>query len=185
MKILGLDISMTNTGWVVVETHKGLLRSIAGDVIVTKKDDDAKMSATSDALRRAGDQYAALNGVVLGHEPDVICAEAMSWPRNASSSIKMALVWGALSALSRQHGLTVVSVMPMIVKRRVAGSKTASKDDMARALAQSARFSPGDTRAAILAAIPQSRQEHVVDAFAVCQACLEAPEIMGLMRALG
>ena len=131
MIILGLDISMTATGWAIAELKGDKLNLLRCGVIATKKSKE-KVATTLDSIRRARSIYVELGKVLsseLGLRIDLICLEAMSWPRNASSSIKMAIAWGAIAPLLADRPL--IPIGPMALKMAVSGKKTASKEEVA------------------------------------------------------
>lgn len=164
MMILGLDISMTNTGWVMVEVHPSEpMAPVAAGVVSTKKNDDADMKATADNLRRVGDQWWELHRVVQTWKPTLLVVEAMSWPRNAGAATKMAMVWGAVAALQREFNLAVIPITASVVRKRLLNKKAASKAEVSAFLAEKY----GGVRMMELhGTLPESRHEHIDDALA-------------------
>ena len=134
MLVLGLDISMVNTGWVTaVSDNDGRLFIKDCGVIQTEKLETGEdVSNTVDSMRRAAKVHAVLEKVCLDHKPTIVCVEAMSWPRNAASAIKMAMAWGAIAPLIIERPL--IEVSPQEIKKVLTGSRSATKKEVEEAV---------------------------------------------------
>lgn len=165
MLILGLDISMTNTGWVLVkcDSDDKLWVKDCGVIQTEKLSSGEKVSSTVDGVRRAHKVESELRDILSKQtEPVVaICVEAMSWPRNAGSAIKMALVWGALSPLLVSKAL--IDVGPQELKKVLTGAKSATKEEVEDAVKQ--RLSHSHKAVSVVESkVGKTRREHVWDA---------------------
>jgi Holliday junction resolvasome RuvABC endonuclease subunit len=136
MIVLGLDVSMTNTGWVVAvcDSDNRLFLKACGVIQTEKLATKEKVSNTVDTLRRAAHIHDELETVCSKHNPVLICAESMSWPRNAGSAIKMSAAWGAISPLLMKHPL--IEVGPQAIKKVLTGSRSATKEEVEQAAKQ-------------------------------------------------
>lgn len=134
MLVLGLDVSMTNTGWVIVraDSTDHLWLKDCGVIQTEKLSSTEKVSGTVDSIRRAAHIASELQKAIKGHEITLVCVESMSWPRNAASSIKMAMAWGAIAELLVSRPL--IEVGPQEIKKVVAGSRSATKQEVEAAV---------------------------------------------------
>ena len=132
MRILSLDVSMTATGWVIVErgeTPGDAPTLLDCGVIQTEKmSTKENVSTTADSMRRAVKINNTLRDAMGSQKFDLVVVEAMSWPRNAGAAIKMAMAWGAIAPLIRDYPL--IEVGPQALKLAVAGSKSATKKEV-------------------------------------------------------
>lgn len=164
MIVLGLDISMTATGWAIAALKDGELRLLRCGVITTEKNKSKeKVSSTIDSIRRSHSIYVELGKVLsseLGLQVDLVCMEAMSWPRNAASAIKMAMAWGAIAPLLAERPL--IEVGPVAIKLVASGKKSASKEEVASGVRA---LMPKATQKVLKEFVPKaSLQEHCWDA---------------------
>jgi len=175
--ILGFDPGFAAFGVARVSLRPDGEDVLALDVIVTEKSDRKReVRATDDNLRRMADLTTELDRMLT---PDVlaICSESQSWPRSAGVVAKVGMAWGVIGALATLRGIPILQASPQEIKKRVAGSKSASKEDVQGAL---------EARYDALPAWPRqaTRVEHAADALAAVVACLDHPTIM-LARRLG
>jgi Holliday junction resolvasome RuvABC endonuclease subunit len=182
MIVLGLDISMTATGWAIANVSGQKPSLLRCGVIETKKS-KGKGSGTLDSIRRAHHIYVELGKVLsseLGLKIDLICLESMSWPRNASSSIKMAIAWGAIAPLLADRPL--IPVGPMALKLAVSGKKTASKAEVASGVRS---LMPKATSRVLKEFVPKaSLQEHCWDALGAILASMKTEKFQLLKAGL-
>ena len=119
--------------------------------------------ATDDNVERARLLARELDARLFAETPAAICVEAQSWPRNASAAIKVGIAWGVIVSASEAWGIPMLQVTPMGLKKAVTGSKTATKQEVQRALE---RRWPGEIH------WPAYR-EHAADALGAIVACLD------------
>lgn len=172
MLVLGLDIAMTNIGWVVAKTggaHPVLMN--AGVIHTEKLESGEKMSGTIDGMERSKKIYRELEYVIRTSRPNIIVVESMSWPRNASSATKMALAWGACSGAieavefgdAEKWRPPVIEVGPQAIKLAMANDRSATKLQVENGV----KFLISDPKHAeeIVSRVkPASRREHCWDA---------------------
>lgn len=132
MLILSLDVSMTSTGWVIVEHGEapGDIPTLldCGVIQTEKMSTKESVSTTADSMRRAVKINNTLRDAMGSKKFDLVVVEAMSWPRNAGAAIKMAMAWGAIAPLIRDYPL--IEVGPQALKLAVAASKSATKKEV-------------------------------------------------------
>lgn len=178
IKILGLDPGFASVGWAVVELDGNVERLIGLGVLRTKKSARKQnVLAAADNFRRARELGRELGRLVHEHRIDVVCAEAMSFPRSSSVAAKMAMCWGVLAQLCEALALPLVQASPKDIKRAVSGSAAASKDDVQAAL--SLRFPDA---VGLVAGLPSGLHEHAFDAGGAVVACLSSDVVIAARR---
>ena len=117
--ILGLDPSLSCTGWGVIRTEGSRIVHIANGQVPT----DAKAPM---AARLAGLQ-AALADVIAAHRPDRAAAEEVFVNKNPQSTLKLAQARGCVLAACGAAGLAVNEHAARLVKKAVVGTGGADK----------------------------------------------------------
>lgn len=185
MFVLGVDPGFASVGYAVVELFPSGEQVLETRVFRTAKS-DAKLNtlAADDTVRRTREIAKDLEQMLerlMNCEGDrrlvAICAEAMSYPRNAVVAAKMAMTWGVLAANAERRNLALVQASPQQVKKAVCGTGSASKDEVATALVTRYREIPG------IAELPRTLREHAYDALAAVVCCLGS-EVVRMARAL-
>ncbi|HAW34592.1 MAG TPA: crossover junction endodeoxyribonuclease RuvC [Erythrobacter sp.] len=120
--ILGLDPSLSCTGWGVIRTEGSRIVHIANGQVPT--DARAPMAA-----RLAGLQ-AALADVIAAHRPDRAAAEEVFVNKNPQSTLKLAQARGCVLAACGAAGLAVNEHAARLVKKAVVGTGGADKQQM-------------------------------------------------------
>lgn len=167
---LFLDISLRNVGYVV--TYPDGRIAYCG-VIKTEKDDSLKK--TEDLFVRAQQIANGVMSAAMGeggtYPPiDHVVCEAMSWPRNASSAVAMAVAWGAIAAslgcaLDPSAKCDFVAVQT--AKRQFANKRDAEKSEVEAGVREYYKSKYGDSVDRFLVDIKRADREHVFDALAV------------------
>jgi len=180
--VIGMDPGFASFGVAVLELERESEKPIYMGVLRTKKSaTKLKVLAADDNFRRAQRLVEALTKIVLAHDVVAFGAESMSFPRNASSSAKLGMSWGAIAALASQHNIPVFQCTPQQLKNRVAGSKKASKTDVANALRH---LYPRTDFAQLLEKLPAGEHEHAWDALGSVVVCLDAEPVKMVRRML-
>jgi len=117
--ILGLDPSLSCTGWGVIRAEGSRLAHVANGQVPT----DAKAPM---AQRLAGLQ-AALADVIAAHRPDRAAAEEVFVNKNPQSTLKLAQARGCVLAACGAAGLAVNEHAARLVKKAVVGTGGADK----------------------------------------------------------
>lgn len=193
--ILGIDPGFANLGFslcVAGRTATGertLSIQKMGCVFTEASSKKRNVLAADDNLRRTRELVVALDKL-LGVDEEgrarvrVICAESMSFPRNASNAAKVALSWGIIGTLSVLRDVPVVQASPQEIKLAVAGAKTASKEEIQAAL--QTRFHTDLTeRLTKVDGSPLTRKdavEHPYDSLAAIVACMGSEVLKALWR---
>lgn len=125
---VGYDPGLANAGVAVVRlaAHPSFDELIELHHWTTEKSDKKrKVLAADDNFRRAQELAAKMRDLHerldarAGGSVRVITAEAMSFPRNASTAAQMALLWGALAFAVVDRGLPMVQAGPQEIRRRL------------------------------------------------------------------
>ncbi len=146
--ILGLDPSLSCTGWGLVRAEGARLMHIANGQV--KTDPKAPMTLRLDHL------YAAIAAVIGAHAPDRAAAEEVFVNKNAQSTLKLAQARGAVLAACGASGLTVSEHSARLVKKAVVGTGAADKQQvqaMLKVLLPGAAIAGADAADALAVAI--------------------------------
>lgn len=191
--VLGVDPGFASTGFALMRLgarpeDDGVVR--LGVIWTEPSAKKRKVLAADDNARRGRELARALHALleeplrgcplfVPGARVVLAAAEAMSYPRNAASAAKMAICWGVLLALLDRRALALAQASPQEVKRAVAGTKSAAKEQVRDALWE--RFGRSHLEHLLLHAdVPGGEREHAYDALASIVASLDSD----LVRAL-
>lgn len=174
--LLGLDPGFANYGWcLAVCGPLGPLHVERMGVITTKKD-QRKVLESLDTLRRQR-AIAGELALLLQNGPSAICIESFSPPRHSGSASKVAMAYNTAVVLAHGWDLPVVLSSPQEIKESVSGKRTASKSAMAARL--TAKYP--ECRE-LLGDVPDSKQEHPLDALGAIVAALDSDVIRALRR---
>jgi crossover junction endodeoxyribonuclease RuvC len=146
--ILGLDPSLSCTGWGVIRTEGSRIAHVANGQVPT--DPKAPM-----AQRLAGLQ-AALADVIAAHWPDRAAAEEVFVNKNPQSTLKLAQARGCVLAACGAAGLAVNEHAARLVKKGVVGTGGADKTQvqaMVRILLPGVQIAGADAADALAVAI--------------------------------
>lgn len=123
MLILGLDPSLSSTGWGVIRSEGARISHVANGQI--KTDAGAPMAARLAALS------AGVAAVIAEHAPARAAAEEIFVNKNPQSTIKLAQARGAVLAACGAAGLAVNEHAARLVKKAVTGTGAAEKAQVA------------------------------------------------------
>ena len=146
--ILGLDPSLSCTGWGVIRTEGSRIVHIANGQVPT----DAKAPM---AARLAGLQ-AVLADVIAAHRPDRAAAEEVFVNKNPQSTLKLAQARGCVLAACGAAGLAVNEHAARLVKKAVVGTGGADKTQvqaMVKILLPGVKIAGADAADALAVAI--------------------------------
>ena len=146
--ILGLDPSLSCTGWGVIRTEGARLSHIANGQVPT----DAK----APIAERLATIQAALAEVIATHVPDRAAAEEIFVNKNPQSTLKLAQARGAVLAACGAARLIVNEHAARLVKKAVVGAGGADKQQvqaMLKVLLPGAKIAGADAADALAVAI--------------------------------
>ena len=148
MIILGLDPSLSCTGWGIIRSEGSRISHVANGQVKT----DAKASI---AVRLAHLQ-STIAEVIAAHRPDRAAAEEIFLNKNPQSTIKLAQARGAVLAACGGAALEVREHAARLVKKAVVGTGGAEKAQvqaMLKILLPGARLAGPDAADALAVAI--------------------------------
>ena len=148
MLILGLDPSLSCTGWGVIRSEGSRITHIANGQIATKPGEPM-------AMRLAALQT-GLREVIREHRPDRAAAEEVFVNKNPQSTLKLAQARGAVLATCGMTGLEVREHAARLVKKAVVGTGGADKTQvqaMLKVLLPGADITGADAADALAVAI--------------------------------
>ena len=119
MLILGLDPSLSCTGWGIVRAEGSRLMHVANGQIAT----DAK-APIAERLHHLHDTVAAL---IATYAPDRVAVEEVFLNKNPQSTLKLAQARGAVLAACGRAGLPVAEHAARLVKKAMVGTGAAEK----------------------------------------------------------
>ena len=157
MIILGLDPSLSCTGWGVIRAEGSRIAHVANGQVPT----DAKAPITE----RLAALQSALAEVIAAHRPDRAAAEEIFVNKNPQSTLKLAQARGAVLAACGGAGLTVNEHAARLVKKAVVGTGGADKTQvqaMLKVLLPGAQIAGADAADALAVAIADA---HLVQRF--------------------
>lgn len=152
MLILGIDPSLSCTGWGVIARDGSRLRHIANGQI--KTDTKAQIAA------RLAHLAEALSAVIADHCPDQAAVEEVFVNDNAQSTLKLAQARGACLAALGQAGLAVSEYSPRLIKKSLVGTGAAEKAQvqaMLKVLLPTAAVAGADAADALAVAITHAQ----------------------------
>ena len=148
MLILGLDPSLSCTGWGVIRAEGSRIAHLANGQV--KTDPAAPMAARLDHL------HAAVAAVIGAHGPDRAACEEVFVNKNPQSTLKLAQARGAVLAACGSVSLEVREHAARLVKKSVVGTGGADKvqvQAMLRVLLPGATIAGADAADALAVAI--------------------------------
>jgi len=124
MRVLGVDPGTRHLGWGVLQRIGTRVEHIAHGVI----DADEKLTL-AERLVIIDDAFSI---VVATHRPDVAAVEGLFFAKDAQAAAKLGHARGVILLRLAKSSLPIYEMAPARVKRAVAGSGMATKDQVAR-----------------------------------------------------
>lgn len=150
--ILGLDPSLSSTGWGVIRAEGARISHIANGQITT--DARAPMPERLAALQ------AGLAAVIVAHRPARAAAEEIFLNKNPQSTLKLAQARGSVLAACGAAGLAVNEHAARLVKKALTGTGRAEKVQVAamvKVLLPGVQIAGTDAADALAAAIADAQ----------------------------
>jgi Holliday junction resolvasome RuvABC endonuclease subunit len=182
-----MDPGFASFGVGVVQLFPDHEKVVEVDVIRTKASSKkCNVRSTNDNFRRAEEIATQLRRFIKVYRPKVFTAEALSLPRNASTSSKLSISWGILACFTTGWSIPMLQSTPQELKMMLCNDKSASKLDIQRALERrypgqfdtfKYKFPPKNPTK------PNGQWEHGFDAVGSIVSCLDT-EVMRMARGL-
>ncbi len=122
MRILGLDPSLSSTGWGIVEVENNRLRYVADGYIKT----DPKMELPA----RLAIIHKTLADVIEAYKPDEAAIEQVFLNDNPMSTIKLGMARGVVILAPALYHIPVCEYEPTKVKKALVGIGRAEKSQV-------------------------------------------------------
>lgn len=122
VRVLGLDPSLSSTGWGVIEVENNRLRYVADGFIET----DPKEPLTS----RLDLIYRTLCGVIECYQPDEASIEVIFLNSNPNSTLKLSMARGVVFLAPATYHIPLFEYEPNKVKKATVGVGRATKDQV-------------------------------------------------------
>ncbi len=122
MLILGLDPSLSCTGWGVIRVDGSRISHVANGQVPT--------AATAPMARRLATLQAEIAAVIAAHQPARAAVEEVFANKNPQSTLKLAQARGAVLAACGMAGLDVREHAARAVKKAIVGTGAAEKSQV-------------------------------------------------------
>lgn len=122
VRILGLDPSLSSTGWGVIETENNRLRYIADGFIPT--DTGLPIEQRLDFL------YRSICNVIETYKPDEAAIEIIFLNTNPHSTLKLSMARGVVILAPGTYSIPLFEYEPNKVKKATVGVGKAAKDQV-------------------------------------------------------
>lgn len=122
IRILGLDPSLSSTGWGIIEAENNRIRYVADGFIPT--DAKAPIAERLAAINKA------LREVIEIYKPEEAAIEQVFLNSNPASTIKLGMARGVVIMSPAQYGISVTEYEPTKVKKAVVGVGKAEKSQV-------------------------------------------------------
>lgn len=157
MIILGLDPSLTCTGWGIIRAEGSRISHIANGQIKT----DTKI----DLPNRLAYIDTVLAAVIADYQPDVAAVEEVFVNDNPKSTLKLAHARGVTLLGCARGGVHVTEYSTRLVKKAIVGTGAASKEQvqaMLRILLPAAKVAGADAADALAVAICHANHRGII-----------------------
>lgn len=165
--LLAFDTGLATGGAALIDLLTGQVHNVV--LLTTEKSDKKRsVSASSDTMSRARDYVRQVKRFVGDRRISVIAHESLSLPRNSRAAALIGISLGVIACITELLDAPLIEATPQEVKLKVAGKKTASKDEVIAAVIS--RQSDLET---MFTNEARGKWEHMADAVAVGFTALE------------
>lgn len=127
--VLGVDPGTQRAGWALVgRASDGSAVHVASGAWTLG---DSRRPV-AERLQRLREEMLTL---LQEFRPEMLALEAAFFGKNARSALRLGEARGVILVTAQEHGLKLLELPPSLVKRRVAGTGAADKDQVARLVA--------------------------------------------------
>jgi Holliday junction resolvasome RuvABC endonuclease subunit len=165
--VLGVDPSLCNTG--IAAMRLSAVATTIVETSVVRTEPSAKkhrIHVGDDNARRVVEITRALDAAIKKHGPVALVMERPAGSKGAKAATALARAETVVEVVAALHGLPLIAVQPLDVKRAMVGRKTADKDEIIAAV--ESRYPE------VAWTGPQSTWEHQADAVGAVVAALDS-----------
>jgi crossover junction endodeoxyribonuclease RuvC len=150
MIVLGIDPGTANTGYgVLAGDGPTRVQLVECGVIRTRPRDPLP--------ERLREIYEGVSELVVRHRPDVLACEAVFYAKNVRTTVVLGHARGVILLAGAQHGLAIHEFPPAEIKKAVAGTGAATKEQVQFMLTRLLRLksvpTPSDAADGVAAAL--------------------------------
>jgi len=158
MIVLGIDPGTATTGYgVVLSKGPGLITLVECGVIRTK--------ARDPLASRLKEIHDGIEELIARHKPSVLSVEAVFYAKNVRTTVVLGHARGVILLAGAQHGLHVHEIPPAEIKKAVAGTGAATKEQVQFMLTRLLRLksipTPSDAADGVAAALAYCMGAHL------------------------
>ncbi len=122
MRILGLDPSLSSTGWGIIEVEQNHLRHIADGIV--------KTTPQTELPARLAMLHQGICDVIERYHPDEAAIEQVFLNSNPFSTLKLGQARGVVLLAPARYGISVTEYEPNKIKKAVVGVGHADKNQV-------------------------------------------------------
>lgn len=122
MRILGIDPALTCLGWGVIHSNSPKIHYISSGVV--------KTNVKTPLHNRLAQIVSSIEQVIELYKPDAIAMEETFINLNATSSLKLGYVRGALMSVIGKTNLPYYEFLPNKIKKTIVGAGHAEKEQV-------------------------------------------------------
>jgi crossover junction endodeoxyribonuclease RuvC len=124
--VLGVDPGTQRAGWALVgrDSSGGAVHVASGTWVLG----DSRRPVSNRLYRLRREMLELLQSF----RPEMLALESAFFGKNARSALRLGEARGVVLVTAQEHGLSLLELPPSVVKRRIAGTGSASKEQVAR-----------------------------------------------------
>ena len=130
--VLGIDPGTNFMGYGIIESLGNAIKCLAVGIVDMHKMDDPYLKLKTIFNRTTG--------LINSYHPECLSIEAQFYEKNAQSMLKLGRAQGVAIAAAVNAGMQVFEYEPRKIKLAITGSGSASKEQVARMLAQTLKI---------------------------------------------
>lgn len=127
MIICGIDPSLNSTGWAIVKLNKDTSITYISSGVIRH---DSKLFQAEHLHQKIHEIYKTIHAVFTEYSPNMVFVEDVFVSQNASVSLKLGMVRGAIVVASSNHNIECTAISPKFIKQTISGYGGANKSQI-------------------------------------------------------
>jgi crossover junction endodeoxyribonuclease RuvC len=123
LRVLGIDPGTATTGYGVVTVAAGSSYSLIECGVI-------RTSASAPLPVRLHEIHTHVSELIARHQPDAVCVEDVFYARNVRTTIVLGHARGVVLLAAQQAGIAIAEYPPAEIKKAVAGTGAATKEQV-------------------------------------------------------